>query len=266
MKQKVKLYSGTYKNYSEEVYKEIRLNTYGEDIGQNSWLYADEYRKMFTILKLSSGKKVLEIATGSGGPALFMVKETGCFLTGLELNENGVTNSVKLVKENGLSKQMNFLQGDASEPLPFEDETFDAVISIDSINHFKNRNNVIKEFKRVLKPGGILLYTDPIVITGIISNEEIAERSSIGFFLFVPSGENERLLNAVGFKEIRTEDVTDNMASVSLKWYNSREKRKEDLLKIEEENNYNGLQSFFKMVYTLASERRLSRIMFTAVK
>ncbi len=266
MTSKVKLYPGTYKNYADEIYKAIRHETFGEDIGQNSWLTADEYREMFSLLGLTGKSEVLEIASGSGGPAVFMVKETGCSLTGLEYDKNGVDNSLKLAEANGLTGKTKFLHGDASEKLPFEDDSFDAVCTIDAINHLKNRENVLKEFYRVLKSGGRLLYTDPIVVSGILTNEEIAVRSSIGYFLFTPLGENEKLLSAAGFKDIRSNDVTENMSSVSLKWYNAREKRKVDLLKIEEEDNYNGLQKFFKIVHTLSSEKRLSRIMFYAVK
>ncbi len=266
MTSKVKLYPGTYKNYSEEIYKAIRNETFGEDIGQNSWLTADEYREMFSLLGITGRSEVLEIASGSGGPAICMVKETGCHLTGVEYDKNGVDNSLKLAEANGLTGQTKFLHGDASEPLPFEDNSFDAVFTIDAINHLKNRDRVLKEFYRVLKAGGRLLYTDPIVVTGILSNEEIAVRSSIGYFLFTPLGDNERLLEKAGFTEIRSSDVTENMSLVSQKWFNAREKRQDELLTIEDEDNYNGLQKFFKMVHTLSSEKRLSRIMFTARK
>jgi SAM-dependent methyltransferase len=165
-----------------------------------------------------------------------------------------------------LNEKMKFLQGDASEPLPFPNESFDVVLCIDSINHLKDRNKVLREFRRVLKKGGEILYTDPIVATGILTPEELAIRSSMGFFLFVPVGENERLLKDAGFREIESWDATENMASVSIKWYNAREKRKDDLLTIEEANNFKGLQSFLKMVHILSSERRLSRFKYTAVK
>lgn len=266
MKSTVELYGGTYTNYAEDVYREIRKETYGEDIGQNSWLTADEYRSFFKLLKLSADKKMFEIASGSGGPAVFMVRETGCQFTGIDINESGVKNAKNLAIETRLTEKMEFLQADGSAPLPFPDETFDVIISIDSINHLRERNKVFKEFSRVLKPGGQLLYTDPIIVTGILTNEEIALRSSIGYFLFVPLGENERLLKETGFIDIQAKDLTDNVAAVSIKWYKAREKRKNDLRQIEEENNFMGLQSFFNMVHTLSSERRLSRYMFTAVK
>ena len=266
MEHKVELYHNTYRNYDEDLYKEIREETYGEDIGQTSWLTTDEYRIFFDILKLSPNCKVLEVASGSGGPAVFMVKETGCQLVGIDINENGIQNAKHLASENGLDGKIEFSLADASEQLPFPDESFDIIVSIDSINHFRSRDKVFSEFKRILKKGGRLLFTDAVVITGILTNEEIAIRSSLGFFLFVPKGENERLLNETGWKEISSTDVTENIISISLKWHNAREKRKIDLLKFEDEAKFNGLQSFFRVTYLVSSEKRLSRFMYTAIK
>jgi cyclopropane fatty-acyl-phospholipid synthase-like methyltransferase len=266
MEPKVELFYDTYKNYSENLYKEIREDTYGEDIGQTSWLTADEYKGFLNILKLSDSQTVLEVATGSGGPAVFMVKEKGCKLVGIDINENGIQNAKKLAAENGLTDKMGFSLADASEKLPFPDETFDALISIDSINHFISRDKVLKEFYRVLKKGGRLLFTDAVVITGILTNEEIAIRSSLGFFLFVPNGENERLLKEAGFQNINSTDVTENISLISLRWHNAREKRKQDLLRFEDEEKFNGLQSFFLVTNKVSSERRLSRFMYNATK
>jgi SAM-dependent methyltransferase len=266
MDRKVELFHGTYKNYAEDLYQDIRVETFGEDIGQTSWLTADEYRSFLDLVKLSPGQKVLDVATGSGGPAIFLAKETGCQVVGIDINETGIQNAQRLAAEHGLADRVTFSLADASEPLPFPDETFDAILSIDSINHFKDRGNVLKEFRRVLKTGGRVLFTDAVVITGILTSEEIAIRSSLGFFLFVPKGENERLLKEAGFKEIMAKDVTENIISVSLKWHDARKKRKEALLQFEEEDKFQDLQLFFWVTHLVSSERRLSRFMYTAVK
>lgn len=266
MKSRFELFNSTYKNYAEELYSNIREETYGEDIGQTSWITADEYRDMIRILGLSPGKHVLEIASGSGGPAVFMVEAAGCRLTGIDINENGIINSQKLALQNGLSEQMNFLKASGADPLPFASDSFDVVICLDSINHLNNRREVFKEFKRVLKHGGQLLFTDPVVITGAVSNEELAARSSIGFFIFSATGVNEHLLNEAGFKNIQLTDVTNSMAEISLKWCQARERWKRDLLQIEEAENFEGLQTFFKTVHKVASEHRMIRFLYTCEK
>ena len=95
---------------------------------------------------------------------------------------------------------------DAGRPLPFPDESFDAIFCNDSLNHLPGRSGVLRDWYRVLRPGAPALFTDPIVVTGQLTNEEMRVRSSIGFFLFTPLGHNEHLLAEAGFvvREVRT--------------------------------------------------------------
>ena len=262
----VNLYDSGYGNFAATVLEQIRRETFGEDIGQNSWLTADEYRRFFKWLELDSSSEVLEIASGSGGPALFMARTTGCRVLGIDNNEHGVATASKMAQEQGLNAKVRFQTADASQALPFADETFDAVVCIDAINHLPDRLRVFREWRRVLKANGRILFTDPIVITGLVSNEEIAARSSIGYFLFPPAGENERLLAKAGFELFVSEDATENEAQVSKKWLDARAKRQDDSIKIEGKETFDGVQKFFASVYRLASERRLSRFVFAARK
>jgi SAM-dependent methyltransferase len=262
----VELYDNTYGNFADSILEEIRREVFGEDIGQNSWLTAEEYRRFFKWLKLDSSSEVLEIACGSGGPALFMTQVTGCRVLGVDDNETAIATAIKTAEEQRLVLQARFQLTDAGQPLPFENESFDAIVCIDAINHLPNRPRVLAEWHRVLKPNGQLLFTDPIVVTGVLSGGEIAARSSIGYFLFVPVGENERLLEQAGFQLIHREDVTENEAQISKKWLEVREQRRDKLIKIEGEMTFEGLQRFLAVVCRLSCERRLSRFVFAACK
>jgi SAM-dependent methyltransferase len=262
----VELYDHAYGNFANSILEEIRRQVFGEDIGQNSWLSADEYRRFFEWLELESSSNVLEIACGSGGPALFMTRTTGCQVLGIDNNERGVANANEMASLQGLAAKARFHLADAGQPLPFQDETFDAIVCIDAINHLPNRLRVLAEWRRVLQPNGRLLFTDPIIVTGPLSGGEIAIRSSIGYFLFVPVGENERLLKKTGFKLLRSEDATENEAQVSKRWRDAREQRRDELIKIEGEMTFEGLQRFLAVVCRLSSERRLSRFVFAAGK
>ena len=75
MANQVDLYNSTYGNFREQVLAEIRRETYGDDIGQNSWITTDEYDTFYGWLNLSIGDQVLEVAKGSGGPALYLAKK-----------------------------------------------------------------------------------------------------------------------------------------------------------------------------------------------
>jgi hypothetical protein len=84
-------YDRTYELVADELYATIRRETFGEEIGQFSWLTADEYRRFFALLGIDARSDVLEVASGSGGPAIFMAQETGCRVTGLDIHQAGST-------------------------------------------------------------------------------------------------------------------------------------------------------------------------------
>lgn len=265
MSNQVDLYNSTYGNFEEQVLAEIRRETYGEDIGQNSWITTSEYDTFYSWLNLSAGDHVLEVASGSGGPALYLAKRFKCHITGLDINEEGIKTANQSAVNANISNA-KFQLANVDERLPFDDETFDAVMCTDSMNHFRDRLAYFREWYRVLKTGRRTLFTDPVVITGPVSNEELAARSNIGFFLFVPLEITKNFIKEAGFKLIRCDDVTGNIEVTSGRWHAARQKRREDLIKIEGEEGFEGLQKFFSTVHKLTSERRLSRFVFVAEK
>lgn len=106
----------------------------------------------------------------------------------------------------------------------------------------------------------------PVVITEPVTNDELDLRSSIGLFLFVPPGVNEQLIETSGFRLLKHEDVSANAALVSGRWHESRQRHRDALVEIEEEERFAGLQQFFATVHRLTSERRLSRFVYLVEK
>lgn len=264
MTSRIDLFDSTYSNFTEQVLQAVRQETFGRDIGQNSWLTADEYDRFISWLRLLPGDHALEVASGSGGPARYLAQQANCHVTGIDANESGV----KTATENWspARTRLTFRVADANAELPFDDNTFDALVCIDSMNHFPDRLHVLREWRRVLRSEGRAVFTDPVVITGPVTNDELALRSSIGLFLFVPAELNERLIADAGFKLIQKEDVSENAAGVSKRWHDARERYRHELIEIEGEERFEGLQKFFAAVHLLTSERRLSRIVYLVEK
>ena len=266
MSSSVNLYDNIYGDFASVAEETVRRETYGEDMGQSSWITADEWLHFADQLRIDASSDVLEVGSGSGGPAVYLARARGCRLTGVDINQHGVRNAGDLAARHGVAERVSFRAVDANKPLPFAAESFDAVISNDAMCHIRARLEVLREWRRVLRPGGRALFTDAMVITGIVSNEELATRSSIGFYLFVPPGENERLLTEAGFRVLGVEDVTKNAQDVAGRWRDARARQRDALVAREGAANFDGLQRFLDCVHAVSAERRLSRFSYLAEK
>ena len=266
MSQKVDLYDSAYGNYVSDTYQQVRIETYGEDFGQTSWVTTEESNEIPRLLDLRPDSYALEVGCGSGGYALHLAEKVGCRLVGLDINAFGVRNANQLALARGLASEVRFEECDASKNLPFDDNTFDAVFSNDALCHLPGRPEVLGEMFRILKPGGRMLFSDALVVGGLLSHEEIALRSSIGFYVYSPPGENERLTEQAGFRRVRVTDTTASAARLAKQWHDAREKRKEELVAAEGSINFEGLQRFLSCVHTLTAQRRLLRYLYFANK
>lgn len=262
----VDLYNNVYSGFGSDAEAAVRHQTYGEDIGQSSWMTASEWLRFADQLGVTANSNVLEVGSGSGGPAVYLAVKRGCRVTGVDINEHGVRNAIELAADRGVADRVDFRVTDAGAALRFSTAGFDAIVSNDAMCHIQPRLAVLREWHRVLRPEGRALFTDAMVITGPVSHEELAIRSSIGFYLFVPPGENERLLQEAGFELLSVEDLTGSAAEMSQRWYNAREQHREALIMREGDENFQGLQRFLHCVHTLSMERRLSRYSYLAEK
>jgi SAM-dependent methyltransferase len=242
----------------------VRQAAFGEDIGQSSWMTGADWLRFADLAHVGDGSHVLEVGSGSGGPAVHLASARGCRVTGVDLNEHGVSNGERLATAGGVADRVAFHVVDASRPLPFPPGTFDAVLSNDAMCHIDNRLDVLRDWRRVLRPGGRMVFTDAMIVTGVVSQEEIAVRSSIGRYFFVPPGENERLIALAGFTLLAAEDVTSAAEAIAQRWRDAREQHRDALIAREGDANFAGLQRFLACVHRLSAERRLSRFAYLA--
>ena len=259
-------YDANYGNFQAELYEQIRREAFGEDIGQNSWLTAAEQDRFISWLELSPGKTLLDVACGAGGPALRIAAATGCSVAGVDVHDHAISTARSLAAQRGLSQRAEFRVVNAAERLPFPDASFDAITCIDAINHLPDRRRIIEDWTRLLKPGGRLLFTDPITVTGPLTNSEISIRSSASFYLFVPLGYDESIIVQCGLRLLTFEDLTRNMTEIAERRMTARGSRSSALRKVEGEQGYEEQQEFFATAARIAKEARLSRFVYVAEK
>lgn len=102
---------------------------------------------------------VLDVCSGMGGPARYLAHRIGCRVTGIDFTESRFLSAVRLTELTGLDDKVDFVHGNALD-MPFDDAEFDVVIGQEAWCHVPDKPRLIAECTRVLKPGGVIAFTD----------------------------------------------------------------------------------------------------------
>jgi demethylmenaquinone methyltransferase / 2-methoxy-6-polyprenyl-1,4-benzoquinol methylase len=100
-------------------------------------------------------RRVLDVATGTAGVALYWTDQAQVEVTGVDLTEQMLRRGRENVRRRGRSEQIRLLLGNATA-LPFPDATFDAVTFTYLLRYVDDPAATLVELARVLKPGGAL--------------------------------------------------------------------------------------------------------------
>ncbi len=140
--------------------------------------------------RLKLGARLLDMGSGYCGAARYIAGEFNVSVTALNLS--GVENerARALNARAGLAERIDVQDG-SIEDLPYADESYDVVWSQDAILHTSRRERVIAEGFRVLKPGGVFVFTDPMqsdgcpdgVLNPILERIHLSSLGSPGFYL-----------------------------------------------------------------------------------
>lgn len=117
--------------------------------------------------RLVPGARVLDVGGGFGGTVRFLAREYDGVQT-VSLNLSGVQNerARERIAKDGLADSVSVVEGNF-EDTPFDSEHFDVVWSQDAMLHSGNRAAMLSEVARVLKPGGVFIFTDPMAADGV---------------------------------------------------------------------------------------------------
>ena len=117
-------YEGLYRDFDLPVMRQVRNEAYGEDLGQHSWVLADELRRDMQLLQLSSSSSLLDLGCGPGGILAFIAEQRRCRCVGLEISQAALHAARLMAGERGVENLVDLRTGDFNELLPFADDSF----------------------------------------------------------------------------------------------------------------------------------------------
>jgi arsenite methyltransferase len=127
------------------------------------------------MIGLKRSSRVLDVACGKRTTAVFLAKEFGCEVFGIEYGDQNVAAARSLAQAEHVDAHVQFERSDA-ETLPLTDESFDAVICECAFCTFHDKATAAREFFRVLRPGGRVGISDltrteilPKVLDGLLA-------------------------------------------------------------------------------------------------
>ncbi|MFP4475263.1 MAG: SAM-dependent methyltransferase [Desulfatibacillaceae bacterium] len=110
---------------------------------------------------LDANTQVVDLGAGFGGSARYLAKTYGCKVTCVNISERENERNRKMNREQGLDHLIDVVDG-SFESVPLPDDYCDVVWSQDAILHSSDRDKVVQEIARIVKPGGEVVFTDPM--------------------------------------------------------------------------------------------------------
>jgi SAM-dependent methyltransferase len=257
-------YQSLYEDFDSPLMRKLRDEAYGEDIGQHSWVTAEDLRRDVSRLKLTANGRLLDLGCGPCGPLTFIMKSAGCSGIGLDLSAAAIAAGRRRAADLGVEHRLAVQQADLDAQLSLATGTVDAVISLDVILHLRDRLRAFADIARVLAPGGRFLFTDAGIVTGSISSEEVALRSMHGFAQFCAPGFNERTLEQAGLTLLETEDRTQGMLRNAEGRLVARVNAQAEVERLEGVEGFARYQAYLRSVVATAERGALSRLMYLA--
>lgn len=171
--------------------------------------------RLADALALRQGEQVLDICSGMGGPARYLASRRAVSVTGIDLTGSRTTGARRLTVRVGLATQVRFVNADATR-LPLRPESMDAAYSQEAFLHIPDKQAVLRETCRVLRPGGRFGFTDWTVTERLSGNDKARLAREMTASNLQSADGYRALLGDAGFIEVQCTDLSAEWRDILL--------------------------------------------------
>jgi len=196
---------------------------------------------------IAPGMAVLDVCAGLGGPARFLAHRFGVRVTGVDLTHSRCAAGARLTALVRLGPVVRHVRGDA-QVLPFRAGAFDAAVSQEGLLHVADKEAVLAECARVLKPGARLAFSDWIARPRLGDNERRRLYEWMAAVSLQSLDGYRGLLARAGFDGILAEDLSGEWITIlraRLRMYRGLREQTVARLGQARYDEYNQLYGFF---------------------
>jgi len=173
-------------------------------------------KEFLAPMNLKPGMKVLDIGSGAGGSALYMAREYGVEVLGIDMCDNMLecARQHRLEASESVQAAVSFRYMDALTA-EFPENTFDLIYSRDAIFHIADKDTLYANILKWLKPGGQLLVTEYIHGPNNPNHPaEYVRYINLRGYQMVTLKQYEAILNRTGFSNVQAIDQTQPFKKV----------------------------------------------------
>ena len=165
-------------------------------------------------------QNIIDVGCGIGGSTLHLAQKFGSKATGITLSPVQASRAKERAAEAGLDSRVQFEVANALE-MPFEDNSFDLVWSLESGEHMPDKTKFLQECYRVLKPGGKMIFAtwchrETDSLAGELTANETAHLKEIYRVYCLPYvislSEYRAIAQKCGFQNIKSDDWSTAVA------------------------------------------------------
>ena len=165
--------------------------------------------KLGHSLNLTEDDAVLDVACGIGSSGLHMAKNFGCSISGIDSSDKNIDEANKVSSGMSIPQRAEFKVGESTR-IPYNDESFTAVIVECAMSGFTNPNLALEEIRRVLKPQGRLGITD-LAVDGDLPLELQKGLEPFCINIEMSPSRYEELMAQNGFVDVSITDSTNSL-------------------------------------------------------
>jgi ubiquinone/menaquinone biosynthesis C-methylase UbiE len=129
-----------------------------EDVCPLSFVTKEDLENCVKALELQAGMNLLDLACGGGGPGLWIARKAGANLVGIDFSVMALEQAVRRASQFGMAAKAKYCHG-SMKATGLESGTFDGVVSIDALWMAPDKQSVLQEVRRLMRPQGRFVFT-----------------------------------------------------------------------------------------------------------